>query len=90
MKIPINNDYQLGADKRQWIIYEPKMRKGEKCWEGKHFFANPQNAVNFLGNMMVRESDAQTLVDALAEIDRVATLLTHALTLEFNIERKVK
>ncbi len=64
--------------------------KGQTTWESIHWFNSIEHAVNHLGEMMVRTSDAQTLGEALIEIEKVTTLLSHALSTKFEVIRKVK
>ena len=43
--------------------------------------------MNYLGEMLVRTSDAQTLAEALAETNRVTTKLSRALSPKFKVIR---
>ena len=61
------------------------MREGEITWESVSWFTSLESTVNHLGQLMVRTSDAQTLADALKEIEKVTTLLTHALSPKFKV-----
>ena len=80
MLIPINEHYQIASDSRQWMIQESRMRNGESVWESRLYFGTIESAVKELGELMVRESKANTLVDALADVEKVTTILSHALT----------
>jgi len=90
MILPINNDYRIEGDRYSWSIQKARMKNGEITWESINWFKSIEHAVNHLGEMMVRTSDTQTLGEALAEIERVTTLLTHALSTKFEVIRKVK
>ena len=61
------------------------MKQGEITWESVSWFTSLESTVNHLGQLMVRTSDAQTLADALKEIEKVTTLLTHALSPKFKV-----
>ena len=80
MIIPINERYRITSDEYQWIIQKKRSRKGREDWESKLFFGTFEAAVKDLGELMVRRSEANTLVDALAEVEKVATTLSQALT----------
>ena len=80
MLIPINERYRIASDSRQWMIQESRMRNGETVWQPKYYFGTFKSALNELGELMVRTSDAQTLVDALIDVEKVTTTLSQALT----------
>ena len=80
MLIPINKRYRIASDSRQWIIQELRTRNGANEWRPKSYFGTIESAVKELGELMVRTSDAQTLVDALADVEKVTTTLAQALT----------
>ena len=82
MIIPINDRYRIASDPRQWMIQEPRTRNGETEWESRYYFGTLESAVKELRELMVRTSDAQTLVDALADIKMVTTRLSQARTLQ--------
>ena len=80
MVIPIDDRYRIASDSRQWIIQELRTRNGANEWQPKYYFGTIESAVKELGELMVRTSGAQTLVDALADVEKVATTLSQALT----------
>ena len=80
MLIPINDQFRIKSDSMQWMIQTRRSRNGKKSWESKLFFPTLQGAINELGELMVRESKAQTLVDALVAVENVTTVLSQALT----------
>ena len=85
MILPIDDDYRIKGDKHSWAIQKGRMREGEITWESVSWFTSLESTVNHLGQLMVRTSDAQTLADALKEIEKVTTLLTHALSPKFKV-----
>ena len=85
MIVPINDRYRISSDRYQWMIQEARTRKDDKVWESKWFFGTFPAAVKELGELMVRESKAQTLVDALAEVEKITTTLSQALTPQFQV-----
>ena len=80
MIIPINEQYRLRSDEYQWIIEKQRTRKGKEDWQGRFFYTTVKAAVEGLGELMVRRSKANTLVDALKEVEKVTTTLSQALT----------
>ena len=80
MIIPINEQYQLTSDEYQWIIQKRRTRKGKKDWEARLYYPSLKAAVEGLGELMVRQSKANTLGDALEAVENVATTLSQALT----------
>ena len=88
MIIPINSQYQIHSDRYQWIITKSRFRHGKKEWQPESFYRSFDHALRSLGELMVRESKAQTLTDALTHVDHVATTLSQALTLDFVVGHK--
>ena len=80
MLIPINERFRIASDARQWMIQEARKRNGRTVWQSKYYFGTFESAVKDLGELMVRESEAQTLVDALDDVEKVTTTLSQALT----------
>ena len=80
MLIPINDQFCIKSDSMQWMIQRRRSRNGKPSWESKLFFPTLQGAINELGELMVRESKAQTLADALVAVENVTTVLCQALT----------
>ena len=85
MIIPINARYRIVSDEYQWIIQRIRTRKGKEDWQARLYYPTLKAAVEGLGELMVRESKAQTLTDALTHVDHVATTLSQALTLDFMV-----
>ena len=80
MIIPINDKYRLKSDEYQWIIERKRTRKGREDWQARLFYPTVKAAVQGIGELMVRQSKANTLVDALEAVENVATTLSQALT----------
>ena len=79
MKIDINNDYRITSDSHQWIVQKRRIRKGNQDWESVAFLASLPTALEWLRERLVREGEAETLTDALGEIETVTTTLSRAL-----------
>ncbi len=80
MEIPINEKYRLSSDEYQWIVQKRRGRKGKLDWTNLEYHSRLDSAVRSLGELMVRRSKANTLVDALKEVETIATTLSQALT----------
>lgn len=90
MIIPIDERWRIASDQRQWIIQEIRTRNGEIEWEPQLYFSSLPRAIKALGEMMVRLSDAQTVADALVDIDNVVTTLSRAIPTQFEVTLVVK
>lgn len=82
--VPISDDYQITTDPYQWIVQKRRRRtkKGHLVdeWEAVAFYPTFQSAFVSLGESMVRRSNASGYAEAYAELKRVLTTLSHALT----------
>jgi len=94
MIIPIDDDYRIAGDKLAWMIQKSRLKKvsgeKEKVWESINWFGSLESAINTLCDLMVRTSEAQTLGDALLEVEKVSTKLSQALSIKFKVIREVK
>ena len=81
MIIPVNEQYRIGTDPYQWMVEKARIRNGKKDWEPKLFYPTFESALKGLGELMVRRSEAQTLADAIADVEKVSTTLSQALTI---------
>jgi hypothetical protein len=81
MIIPIDEKYRLKSDKDQWMIqkFRPSKKDPDE-WRSFKYFHYPQEAVNALLQLQIRASDAQTLADALIDVEKLTTQLVVALT----------
>jgi len=65
------------------MIQESRTRNGEAEWESRYYFGTLESAVRELREVMVRTSDGETLAgDDLADIEKVTTTLSRALTID--------
>ena len=80
MMIPINDQLRIKSDSRQWMIERKRTRKGKESWEARLYFGTLEACLKDLGELMVRTSKANTLVDALKEVEKVTATLSQALT----------
>ena len=93
MILPIDDNYRIAGDQQSWSIQQLRKRRDKTTgepktvWESYRWFTSLEAAVNYLGERLVRTSDAQTLAEALAETDRVTTKLCRALSPKFKVIR---
>ena len=86
MKLAINQKYRIISDRQQWTIQEKRTRKGESEWMPIMYFGTFAKALGELGELMVRESNATTLVKALEDVEKVTTQLSQALTPQLKLQ----
>ncbi|GEM_PF-3317588 len=83
MFLPINGQYRLAADSRCWMIEEkrPRKRRGEirEEWTAIRWYSTLAQAAEGYAEFRLRTSEAQNVVEALAEIKRIAAELCEAL-----------
>ena len=84
MIIPISDQYRISSDRYQWVVQKRRTRTqdGRKIsdWQAQSYYPTLTDALAQLGERMVRESEANMVVDALAAINDVATTLSLALS----------
>ena len=81
MIIPVNEQFRIFTDENQWIVQEVRNRLGKNIWRSKFFYPTFESALKGLGQLMVRLSEAETLVDAVRDVEKVSTTLSQALTI---------
>ena len=83
MIIPVNNQYRIISDRRQWIIqrHRKRTRNAEATmeWRGELFFTTLEAAVKGFGERLLKESKATCATAALTDIKRIAEALSQAL-----------
>ena len=65
MIIPINARYRIVSDEYQWIIQRKRTRKGKEDWQARLYYPDLKAAVEGLGELMVRQSKADTIVQCI-------------------------
>ena len=90
MIIPVNEQYRIATDAYQWVVERARSRRGKKVWESKLFYPTFESALKGLGELMVRLSDAETLVDAIGDVEKISTTLSRALTIRIDCLEEVK
>jgi len=91
MLIPIDSQYRITSDERQWTVQRyagVDKKTGEDKWKPVGYFSRLDVAVNDLAQRQIRTGEAQTLVDALAHVENVVATLTRALAPQFDVKVK--
>ena len=65
MIIPVNEQYRIASDSLQWIVQKARTRNGKKDWAPKLFYPTFESSLKGLGELMVRQSKADTLVQCI-------------------------
>jgi len=80
--IQIDEQYRVTTDPYQWIVQKKRSRKNKEEWESQTYHPSFESALQSFGECLVRGSDAETLVDALADVEKAITILSQARTLQ--------
>ena len=80
MIIPIDQQSRIATDPYQWSVQKKRTRNGKEEWQSQTYHPTLESARMELLERMVRASDAQTPVDALADLEKIITTLSQALT----------
>ena len=83
MKLRITDQYQITTDEYQYIVNRKRTRKGKLDWDAESYHPTFQRALQHIGERLVRGSDAQTLADAIADVENVTTTLSQAVRDQF-------
>ena len=94
MNIPLGNDYRLSADKHQWTVQRrsydkdgnPSINKdGSEVWTPEGYYVSAEQAIREHAGRRIRTAEAETLCEALAQVERIVAELTEALDGKFTI-----
>ena len=89
MIFPVSNEYRIKSETYSWTIQKKKVRTDKSTglpvdyYEPVFHYMTLEAAINGLGQMMVRFSNAEGVVDASEEIKSIATTLSLAFTPEY-------
>ena len=83
LKLQITDQYLITTDEFQYIVNRKRTRKGKPDWDPESYHPTFQGALQNIGERLVRGSDAQTLADAIADVENVTTTLSQAVRDQF-------
>ena len=86
MNIPIGEDYLISSDEHCWIVKKKRTRKGSVDWRPVTYHHTFAQAIQKLGQRWVRESEANTLAEALVAVENVTTQLSQAIPTTLRIK----
>ena len=91
MIIPINEKYRINSDKYQWILQTPckVSPKTPSGWKHEQYYTTLQQLMDSLPERLLRESNAEGIVEGLVEVKRIAAELAVALSPNYTIEETV-
>lgn len=90
MIIPINDQYRITSDPRQWILQTPVKvsSRHPDGWKSTAYYISLSQLVNSLCERMCRESNAVGVVEGLAETKRILRTLTRALAPQYDVVKR--
>ena len=93
MILNLTDDYRLESDSRCWMAQHRRVvqsgdNAGAVQWDTLGFYPKIGQAAIGLAEYDLRVSDATTLAEAMARVEKLATVLTDALTPHLDLEAK--
>lgn len=91
MILPIDTQYRLCGDRHSWIVQKRRKRNDRRAgthvagWDSILWCTTLEEAINSLADLKIRTSDAQTLAEALAEVEKVTATVCQALAPQFKV-----
>ena len=85
MIIQITEEYRISSDSNQWMVQKYSginKKTHEPVWQSISYYSSLDTLVSALSDKLLRESDASTISEALAEIKRIGALFKNLLTVE--------
>jgi len=83
MIIPIDDDYRIDSDAYCWRVSKKSLFKKDgklmEQWKPLSFHGSIGQAVRSLHNRLLRETNTETLSEAIAEMERVSDKLSRSL-----------
>ncbi|RDH82690.1 MAG: hypothetical protein DIZ80_10445 [endosymbiont of Galathealinum brachiosum] len=83
MILPIDDNYRVVGNAYGWSIEKKRPYKKTSKWEPIKWFGSLEQAINGLGRLWLRTSDAETLESALLEVERISARLSRALDKDY-------
>ena len=88
MKFKINEKYIVKSDNHNWILQVVRSESEDNGDQYHNYYYNNLNTlINSLIARGIRNSDAETLKDALKDVERIVNDVTKAFEPEFEVRR---
>lgn len=84
--IPIDSDTRLVSGKKGWTVQKRGKLKGKNIWKSGNWWPLPGSAVRHLSRQLVRDCNAQSLDEAIREVEKIGDKLSRALTPKISFE----
>ena len=90
MILPVNDQYRIKSDSKQWVIQTPVKISSRypDGWKSTSFYISLPHLVNSLCDRMLRESEVAGVSEALEENKRILRTLTHALAPHYEVTKR--
>lgn len=84
MEIQLDENTMLTSDSKNWIIAKKvASKKSDKgfVWVAQRFYRTPGDAIKAEANREIRKSDAESFIDAIEQVNKIAKKYDAFLTL---------
>ena len=89
MRIPIDNQFAIGADQHSWHLMKRVTRKRDDNatdeWRPIRWYTSLQDACNGYAQLRLRTCEAQSVAELLAEAENTVAALCAALHPQFKV-----
>lgn len=88
MIVPLDDTTRISSDERCWRLEKYRKHKGTWKWEAFEYFTTLRQAVVEAGQREIRLSEAQTIAEAIDDVDRIATKFATLFDISAAADRK--
>ena len=89
MKLILTPGWRVESDQHCWILQKCRVsQKGVLTWDNRTYHSSLSDAINHIPEMALRESSANTVTEALAELESLTHSLTASLRTQFEVTVK--
>ncbi len=89
MILPFDDKYRIVSETQQWIIQRGRCRDGEPVWENFRYFSRFDLCIRDLGEILIRELDADGIQEATQAVhelcDRIGQAFMPVLQIKYRI-----
>ena len=89
MRLRLTDEWRIESDPHCWILQKCHVTgTGVLTWKNKTYHSTLAGAVTHIVELALRDSSAETLAQALAELESLTQALTESLTPHFQVTVK--